>query len=115
MTRVELTWHGDRLKAIANIAASQGLMKAGEALLSEAKEQVPVDEGTLRASGMVEQVTPTRVEVSFNTRYAARQHEELSYRHPKGGKAKYLEDPLKQGAARWRAIIQRELTKAMKG
>lgn len=35
-------------------------------------------------------------EVSFNTPYAARQHEELTWRHPLGGEAKYLENPLKE-------------------
>ena len=33
------------------------------------------------------------VYISFNTPYARRQHEELGYEHPRGGKAKYLEDP----------------------
>jgi len=32
------------------------------------------------------------VYISFNTPYARRQHEELGYNHPLGGKAKYLED-----------------------
>ncbi len=33
------------------------------------------------------------VYISFNTPYAWRQHEELGYNHPRGGKAKYLETP----------------------
>ena len=33
------------------------------------------------------------VYISFNTPYARRQHEELGYNHPRGGKAKYLEEP----------------------
>lgn len=33
------------------------------------------------------------VYISFNTPYAWRQHEEQDYNHPRGGKAKYLEDP----------------------
>ena len=37
-------------------------------------------------------------EVSFNTPYAARQHEELGWKHPRGGEAKYLENPLKERA-----------------
>lgn len=35
-------------------------------------------------------------EVVFNTRYATKQHEELEYNHPKGGEAKYVENPLKE-------------------
>jgi hypothetical protein len=37
----------------------------------------------------------------FNTPYALAQHERLDFNHPKGGKAKYLEDPLKQNADRY--------------
>ena len=33
------------------------------------------------------------VYISYNTPYARRQHEELDWEHPLGGKAKYLEDP----------------------
>ncbi len=33
------------------------------------------------------------VYISFNTPYARRQHEEVGYNHPRGGKAKYLEVP----------------------
>lgn len=32
-------------------------------------------------------------EVGYDLPYAMRQHEELSYNHPKGGQAKYLEQP----------------------
>jgi len=37
-------------------------------------------------------------EDGFNTPYAARQHEEILWKHPQGGEAKYLEKPLKQQA-----------------
>ena len=32
--------------------------------------------------------------VGYSLPYALRQHEELGYRHPKGGQAKFLEQPL---------------------
>jgi len=34
-----------------------------------------------------------------------RQHEELQWRHPKGGKAKYLEDVVKNNTDRWVRMI----------
>ena len=43
--------------------------------------------------------------VTFNRPYAVRQHEELGYRHPKGGKAKYLEDPMNSEATTMLKII----------
>ena len=39
--------------------------------------------------------------VRFNTPYAVAQHERLDFVHPKGGKAKYLEEPLTQNADRY--------------
>lgn len=38
--------------------------------------------------------TATKGEVSYNTKYAANQHEHTEYDHPKGGQAKYLESVL---------------------
>jgi hypothetical protein len=67
-------------------------------ILAEAKRQVPRDKNTLRKSGTKEvgwqgdRVTAT---ISFNTPYALVQHEDRSFQHPRGGKAKYLEDPLR--------------------
>jgi hypothetical protein len=43
-------------------------------------------------------VSGARATISFNTPYAAYQHERTDLHHPRGGKAKYLEGPLKQFA-----------------
>jgi hypothetical protein len=40
------------------------------------------------------------VYISFSTPYARRQHEELGYNHPRGGKAKYLEDPFNRNKSK---------------
>jgi hypothetical protein len=39
--------------------------------------------------------------VTVNQPYAQDQHETLFYRHPRGGKAKYLESPLFEGYYEW--------------
>ena len=68
-------------------------------VLAEAKRQVPREFGILKRSAVKdvetsgEQIT---VKLSFNTPYAAVQHEGLNFVHPRGGNAKYLENPLKQ-------------------
>lgn len=70
-------------------------------VLAEAKRQTPRDKSTLIRSAVKEtRQTGDRVEsrITFNTPYAARQHEERSYQHPRGGKAKYLEDPMRAAA-----------------
>jgi hypothetical protein len=53
------------------------------------------------------QLRSLNVEVSANTIYAARQHEELDWSHPLGGQAKYLEAPLVERAPRYARIVDR--------
>lgn len=82
--------------------------RIGEDLLGKAQRDAPVEEGTLRASGELDidqDGDGVWAEVSFNTIYAARQHEELDYAHPKGGRAKYLEANLMADQARYERII----------
>jgi hypothetical protein len=86
-------------------AAERAVTRVGERILGEAQREAPIREGTLRASGELEvDSRPGEVVavVSFNEVYAARQHEELDWEHPLGGKAKYLEDPVKRNGARAR-------------
>ena len=52
-------------------------------------------------------------EVGFNEPYALVQHERLDYKHPKGGKAKYLEDPLKMQAAAYEQNLQKHVSEAL--
>lgn len=110
------------------------LIKIGEDLVGRAARIAPVEEGTLRGSGTVvilvngvryegEGAYPAAreaaiaharaggtvradVEVAFNTIYAARQHEELEYDHPKGGQAKYLEQPFREHLHRYERILE---------
>lgn len=73
-------------------------------LLGRSVELAPIEDGELRGSGKVEfeedgnKLVGT---VSFNTPYAVVQHEEMSYNHPQGGQAKYLEQPYQQNAERY--------------
>jgi len=115
------------------LGALDGLVASAEHLLGEAARRAPIEEGTLRASGALTIiVNGTRyegtgahalaraavsalaragatcvldTEISFNTVYAARQHEELDWRHPLGGEAKYLERPLLENAGRYEKVI----------
>ena len=118
------------------LATSQkAVVKVGIELLDLAIQECPIDTGALRKSGLVKlngqiiakgskknviasyninlQDGKFEVEVSFNTPYALRQHEVLSYVH-KVGKAKYLEDPLKNNITRFMDIIINETQKELK-
>jgi hypothetical protein len=54
-----------------------------------------------------------RAIISFSTPYAARQHEELTWEHPGGGKARYLADNLIAMAPAYRLALQRAIEGAL--
>lgn len=69
-----------------------GLLLVGEHILNKSNEIIPLDESTLQRSGkvIVDEQALT-VAVTYNSPYAVRQHEELSWKHAPGRQAKYLE------------------------
>lgn len=91
---VRIRWQGGRLwTAQGRRHASDGLTNAAEHLLGESRRLVPIEEGTLERSGR-SSVEGLDAAVSYDTVYAVRQHEELTWRHAPGRRAKYLEGPL---------------------
>jgi hypothetical protein len=89
-----LTWQGRTLFGSRfRRVASAGLTRALEHTLGEADKLVPLREGTLERSGKVI-VNDLEGAISYDTVYALRQHEELSWRHLPGRQAKYLETPM---------------------
>ncbi|MFE0132392.1 minor capsid protein [Streptomyces sp. NPDC059037] len=89
-----MNWQGGRLwGARGRRLASEGLQRALEHTLGEANKLVPLDEGTLRRSGRVD-VDGLNGAISYDTVYAVRQHEELTWKHLPGRQAKYLEQPM---------------------
>lgn len=79
--------------------AERALEDAGEHLLEHANRSVPHDDGDLERSGQVTRKDLT-VAVSYDTPYATRQHETTHYRHPKKGRAKWLELTFNERSAR---------------
>lgn len=95
--------------------SAKGLAKALIFVARESQERAPVDVGDLRGSVRVEldgkayaegekgggvnvlgtvPETAEKGSVSYNELYAAQQHEQINYNHPRGGQAKYLESVL---------------------
>jgi hypothetical protein len=82
-------WIGARFRRVA----SEGLTRALEHTLGVAQALVPLDEGPLQRSGKVI-VNGMDGAISYDTPYAIRQHEELTWKHAPGRQAKYLEQPM---------------------
>ena len=88
--------------------AERGLRIIGNDLQGRVVPEIPIDEGTLRGSAHVEiERTPTSVTMIFSVDqvYAAAQHEGIGFHHPKGGKAKFIEDPFKEMLPRYTAAL----------
>jgi hypothetical protein len=125
---------------IVEEAGLKALRTGAEAILTEAINETPIDTGTLRRSGTVTVgVLPDGAQVyeaaeagsdmrdafpgpegkekavyiSFSTPYARRQHEELGYNHPRGGKAKYLEDPFNRNKDKVLKYAEKQIKKAL--
>lgn len=77
-------------------------------IFPKSQEQVPVKTGALKDTGRINKAqinqsgTRVRIEIAYGglskqfgkfVRYAVIQHETMHYKHPNGGKAKYLTDP----------------------
>jgi len=134
-------WRTKEAVKIAEEAGLKALRTGAEAILTEAIDQAPIDTGTLRRSGTVTvgglpdgaQVFEAAeagnemkdafpdpvgkekaVYISFNTPYARRQHEELGYEHPRGGKAKYLEDTFNLLKQKDRKMAELRIKKALR-
>jgi hypothetical protein len=89
-----LNWQGRRLwTERGRRMASEGLARALEHGLGVSNSHVPLDEGTLERSGTVV-VNGLEGSIIYDTAYARRQHEELTWRHLPGRTAKFLENAM---------------------
>lgn len=80
-------------------AAADALGDAAEHLLELANRTVPIEEGTLARSGGTDlDRDELRASFFWDTPYAARQHEELNYRHDPGRRAKWAEHTMREQA-----------------
>jgi hypothetical protein len=90
---------------------SKALYQEAQIEMTESKRRVPVDTGTLRASGFVMEPQRSGRNISVTMAYggAAEQyavivHEDLEAHHP-NGQAKYLESVIKESAPHMRDRI----------
>lgn len=109
-----ITWNGDRISAEVHAAAARGLLLAAEHVLGVSNQKVPLEEGTLERSGTASVDEGQLVAaISYDTPYAVRQHEEMTYRHAPGRQAKYLESALNEESATAQEIIAAQVRRAM--
>jgi hypothetical protein len=102
-------WHGEQAKALVKQAGIRAFLDCGEDLKGKSQDEAPVDLGDLKGNcsdpNLEESAGDITVTVGYSLPYALRQHEHTEYNHPKGGKAKYLEDPYKRNESRYLKFI----------
>ncbi|NLI05378.1 MAG: hypothetical protein GX483_08990 [Actinomycetaceae bacterium] len=82
------------MRKVSADCSRKATWSACDHLAAISKQQVPLDTGALKDSCAVSvNADGTQAVVSYDTPYAVRQHEYTGYRHQRGRKAKYLEDP----------------------
>lgn len=112
----ELTfrWDGASVAGKMIKGAARGLSILGEHVLAISNDRVPLDEATLQRSGVVH-VDPETLEanITYDTPYAVRQHEDLTIVHRNGRRAKFLETAWRENAHLAPDIIGRQIRKAL--
>ncbi|MFF3353382.1 hypothetical protein ACFYWN_12155 [Streptomyces sp. NPDC002917] len=113
--RGSVRWNGDIALDAMREGSVQGVRLAAEHVLTESRRRVPIEEATLERSGVasVDEGALTAA-VSYDTPYAVRQHEELTYRHDSGRSAKFLERVLIEEADTATAIIAAQVRRALR-
>lgn len=113
-TSVRMKWDGDDARRAGRAAAEKGIGVAMEHLLGESRQLVPHEEGTLERSG-ASVVRGLEGAVYYDTVYAARQHEELTWKHDEGRQAKYLEQPAQSEADTMLGLVAAQVRRALRG
>lgn len=113
---VKVSWKGQQVAQLVKKAAFHALEDVGEFILDEANKDVPHDEGTLQASGIVTgDSDKMHVAISYDTPYAVRLHENPQYRFQKGRKGKWLENAVKVNAQQIKDYVGKKIQEAHKG
>lgn len=108
----DLTWKGTEIADNIDDAIKDALQAGAELLKDEAVERTPVETATLRGTAKPSYDDGEAV-VSYDTKYARRQHEEIGWQHPGGGQAKFLESALIDNQDKIRDVIAEELRKGL--
>ncbi|SDD86650.1 hypothetical protein [Actinokineospora iranica] len=110
---IRLEWDGSRVDEIARQGAARGLGLGAEHVRGVSVDRAPLDTAALRnsATASVDAESLTAA-VSYDTPYAARQHEELDYHHRTGG-PKYLESALASERDVVARLVQAQIRKAL--
>ena len=102
-----LKWEGTAVKNNIGKAVRQALRDIGYDLKDKSVNRAPIDTGKLRKSCRVDRSELAKnciIRVGYSPdvdHYSVIQHERLDFNHPRGGEAKYLENPFNENRERY--------------
>ena len=111
-TSVSFEWHGPAISRITAAAGRRALKKAALDLQGRSADEAPIDLGDLKGNAGIDDSklqSDSEILIGYSLPYAVRQHEELDFNHPRGGKAKYLEDPYRANIKRYKDFIAKAI------
>jgi len=117
MSSYQLDWKGDKIADAIRKETKASLLKAAEDLKKESSAQAPIDKGDLRADCAIDSSkldSDLTIAIGYSLDYAMEQHENLDFNHPKGGKAKFLEDPFNENVGKYKEMILNGVKKVIK-
>jgi hypothetical protein len=111
--RIETDWKGNAADESARRGAARGLGLGAEHIRAVSVDRTPLDTAALRNSATASHDPDSlTAAVSYDTPYAARQHEELTWHH-RTGQAKFLESALASERDTVARLIQAQIRKAL--
>lgn len=114
-----LTWNGEEIVQKVRTAVMTAIEKAGEDLRDRSVNRAPIDTGKLRQSCVADksELNDLVVAVGYTKEvdhYAMVQHERLDFNHPRGGEAKFLENPFNENKEQYQEFIAKEITEVLR-
>jgi hypothetical protein len=117
VTTARLTARLNSVKSGANEAAARGVYMGMQGAFRQSQREVPVKTGVLKNSGKLNEpviLGPTKAEVSITyggaaTKYAQKQHDDVTLNHPGGGKAHFIIDPVRDAVPAIKARMKQQL------
>lgn len=108
--RVKVKLDRTLIERCVKSGSRKGMFDALDHLRAVSQDQVPLDQGPLKASATVDvSADGSSGAVAYDTPYAVNQHENTAFSHQRGRKAKYLEDPVNDPA------VQQEMVQLLGG
>ncbi len=111
-TSVSFEWHGPEIARKVAAAGRRALKKSALDLQGRSADEAPIDVGDLKGNAGIDDSklgTDDEIFVGYSLPYALRQHEELDFDHPRGGNAKYLENPFRANIKRYERFIAKSV------